>query len=106
IFKVYVNPVLGSRPFHQVTRREVIDLLNDVADAHGPIMANRVLGAIRAVVNWALNEDMLSVSPVAGIKRPGEERRGARALTDAEIREVWTAAGECGFPFRALLRNL
>jgi integrase len=80
--------------------------LSTVADANGPIMANRVLGAIRAVVNWALHADILEASPVAGLKRPGEEHRGARALTDAEILEVWNAAGTIGYPFGHIVRAL
>lgn len=106
IFKTYVNPVLGKRPFHKVTRRDVIDLLDDVARNSGRVMANRTFGAVRAVFNWALSKDIIGASPVAGIKRPGEERRGARVLSDGEIREVWQAAGALGYPFGHLVRLL
>jgi len=106
IFKTYVNPVLGKQPFHQVTRRDVIDLLDDVGRKNGRVMANRTFGAVRAVFNWALSKDIIGASPVAGIKRPGEERRGARILGDAEIREVWTAASALGYPFGHLVRLL
>lgn len=106
IFKTYVNRVLGKRPFHKVSRRDVIDLLDDVAVGNGAVMANRVFGAVRAVFNWALSKDIIGASPVAGIKRPGEERRGVRVLGDSEIREVWEAAGELGYPFGHLVRLL
>jgi integrase len=106
IFKTYVNPILGKRPIHQVSRREVIDLLDDVGRNNGRVMANRTFGAIRAVFNWALSKDIIGASPVAGIKRPGEERRGARILTDSEIREVWQAGGSLGYPFGHLVRLL
>jgi integrase len=106
IFRAYVNPVLGRRSIHQVTRRDVIDLLDDVARNSGQVMANRTFGAVRAVFNWALSKDIIGASPVAGIRRPGEELRGARVLTDPEIREVWEAAGSLGYPFGHLVRLL
>jgi integrase len=99
IFKVYVAPALGKRPIRAVKRRDIIDLLDGVAENNGPIMANRVLAAVRKLFNWAIARDILEASPVVGIEKPGEETSRDRILSDPEIRMVWKAAEALGCPY-------
>jgi integrase len=99
IFRVYVVPTLGKRPIRTVKRRDIIDLLDAVAENNGPIMANRVLAAVRKLFNWAIARDILDASPVVGIEKPGEETSRDRVLSDAEIRRVWNAAETLGYPY-------
>jgi len=117
IFTVYVNPTLGKRPISDVKRRDIIELLDDIADRKakhpetgeavgGPIMANRVLAAVRKLFNWAIARDIIETSPVVGIERPGEERKGKRVLSDAEIREIWAAADTLGYPYGYFVKAL
>ncbi len=106
IFRVYVNPVIGKRPIAEIRRREIIDLLDRIAAEHGPTMANRVLAAVRKMINWAVARDIIPASPMVGVQRPGVERRGTRILNDDEIRAVWRAAGGLGFPFGPLVQLL
>ena len=106
IFNVYINPILGRRPIRGVTRRDIIELLDNVADNRGPIMANRVLAAVRKLFNWAIARDIIEASPVVGIEKPGEETKRERVLTDGEIREVWNAAESIGYPYGHLAKAL
>ena len=106
IFNVYINPTLGRRPIRGVTRRDIIELLDNVADNRGPIMANRVLAAVRKLFNWAIARDIIEASPVVGIEKPGEETKRERVLTDGEIREVWNAAESIGYPYGHLAKAL
>src|SRR5262249_42459914 len=72
-----------------------------------PIVANRVLSAVRKMCNWALERDMLSVSPCAGVKPPSKERKRDRVLKDhPELHDVWVAADQLGFPFGPLTKLL
>ena len=98
IFKVYVNPTLGKRPIHNVKRRDIIELLDNIAVENGPIMANRVLAAVRKLFNWAIARDIIEASPVVGIEKPGEEKKRERVLTDGEIREAWNVAEAMAIP--------
>jgi integrase len=41
--------------------------------------------------NWALSKDLVEVSPVSGIPRPGAERKRDRVLSEAEIKAIWKA---------------
>ncbi len=106
IFGVYVTPKVGKRPIRNLRRRDIIDLLDGVAENHGPIMANRVLAAVRKLLNWSIARDIIDASPVVGIEKPGEERKRDRILTDDEIREVWNAAQAIGYPYGPMTATL
>jgi integrase len=106
IFRVYVCPRLGRRPIRDVKRRDIIELLDYVADNHGRIMANRVLAAVRKLFNWAISRDIIEASPVVGIEKPGQEESRVRVLTDGEVREVWKAAEALGYPYGHLTKAL
>jgi integrase len=100
IFKRAVYPTLGQRPIGEITDREIVKLLNAIADNNGPIAANRTLSAVRKMLNWAKrSQRIIDSNPAADIDKPGEERRGTRVLNDEELREVWTAAEALGYPY-------
>jgi integrase len=106
IFDRDVLPVWGQRKAHEISRRDVIDLIDGIVDRGSPYMANRVLAAVRKLFNWATSRDRLRDSPVAGVKPPTVERPRDRTLTDDEIRWFWQATGEIGPPFGPLFRLL
>ena len=67
----HVLPQWGARPIADLAKRDVILLLDHVADGGGS--ANRVLKAVRRVFNWACERDVLDVSPAIYIKPPVKE---------------------------------
>jgi integrase len=112
-FDLHVLPRWGERDIKTITRRDVIDLLDAIADggskvkgpdgkrrkiAGGPIAANRVLAAIKAAFNFAIRRGILDASPVALVERPGAETKRDRALSDDEIRALWPLMGSLGYP--------
>jgi integrase len=57
-----------------------------------PIMQNRHLGRLKAVLRFAYAEQKITRLPaLVGMKRPHDEVRRERVLTAAEIRALWTA---------------
>ncbi|TVQ52098.1 MAG: site-specific integrase [Rhodobacteraceae bacterium] len=106
IFRKDVLPKWGERRLDEITRRDVIDLLDGIVDRGSPVMANRVLAAVRKLCNWAVSRDILAASPCAGVKRPGVETSRERVLSDDELRLFWRATGELGWPFGPLFRFL
>lgn len=93
IFKVYVYPKLGDRPVEDVTRRDVAELLDGIETGNGPVMADRVLAAVRRLLNWhAARTDHFASPVVRGMARTKpKERARDRVLTAAEIRKLWPA---------------
>ncbi len=106
VFDREVIPFWGERALGSITRADVHDLLDRVVDRGSPIMANRVLAAVRKLFNWSVERGILAASPCDKIKAPGAEQSRDRTLNDAELRAAWAACGDIGWPFGPLLRLL
>ncbi len=104
IFDKYVLPVIGQRPAAKITKREIIELLDGIADRPAPIMANRTFEALRALFNWSIGRDWMAASPMAGMNKPFEPQSRDRVLSVDEIRWFWKATGAMGYPFGDALR--
>jgi hypothetical protein len=85
----HVIPRWGSRSADSISRRDVLELLDDMVDQGNPIAANPVLAMVRKMFGWAVERDIVPASPAIGVKAPGREterdrvsgrRRDCRAL--------------------------
>jgi integrase len=106
LLRQHVLPRWRGRMVHEVTRRDVLDVLDRVVDGGAPIAANRVLAAVRKLFNWCVARDILAASPCAGVKPPTAERARDRFLSDDELRLVWQAADKLGGTFGPLVKLL
>jgi integrase len=106
-FERLVRPAIGNTPLYELRRAAIVEMLDDIADNSGPVMADRVLAYIRKAFNWrAARDDEFNSPIVKGMARTKpKERARERILTDAEIRKVWGAASVPG-PFPAFVRFL
>lgn len=90
-----VLPAWTTRKVRELTRRDVRDLVEAIAERGSPITANRCLALIRKMLNFAISRDWIEANVASLIQKPGTEKSRARVLTDDEIRLVWAAcAGE------------
>src|SRR5262245_10512513 len=106
LLRQHVLPHWRGRIVHEITRRDVLDILDRVVDGGAPIAANRVHAAVRKFFNWAVARDILAASPCAGVKPPTPERARDRMLSDDELRLVWTATDRLGGTFGPLVKLL
>jgi integrase len=86
-----VLPAWGRRKAKDITRGDVIALLDTIVDRGSPIAANRMLAVIRRMFGWALSRDIVSMSPCVAVKAPAKERRRDRVLSTTEIAALWSA---------------
>ena len=86
-----VLPTWRHRAIADITRQDVRRLVEGVAEAGAPIVANRVAALVSKLFAFALDRDLVTVSPAVRIPRPGTERARDRVLTDDEIRGLWAA---------------
>jgi integrase len=93
-----------GRKIQDIAKRDVNALLDGIADRGAPIMANRTLSAVRKLCNWALSRDIITASPCAGVEPPAPPRSRARVLDDIELRLVWQAADNEGWPFGPIVK--
>lgn len=92
----------GDRDVQSIRKRDVIELLDSIADSGRGTSANRVLAHLRKFLNWCVERDILEVSPASGVKPPAKENQRDRVLSDDEIRLFWRACDHAGQPFGPL----
>jgi integrase len=93
----------GSRRLDGITRADVRAAL---ARVDAPAAANHVHGTMRTFFNWCVENDLLTNSPVLGVRAPNKHTPRDRVLTDDELRAVWRATEKEGYPLGPLLRLL
>ena len=89
ILKKDILPEWGRRKAREITRRDVIRLLDGIVDRGAGIMANRTLAVIRKMFNFAVSRDIVPTSPCLAVRAPAPENRRDRVLTTDEIRALW-----------------
>jgi integrase len=102
VFNRLVLPAWRGRSIHDIRRRDVIELVDNVATDR-PYLANRTLGTLSKFYNWLIARDVVETSPVTGVERPHKEKPRERTLTDPELRQLWRACEGDG-PFGQALR--
>ncbi len=105
-FRRHILPAWGDRDIHEIARRDVIDLLDQIADSGRIATANRVRVYLSHFFNWCVSRDILAISPVHGVKPVGREASRERVLTDDEVRWFWRACDDLGFPWGPLGQTL
>ena len=96
----------GDRDVHSITKRDVIDLLDGIADSGRVVTANRVRAYLNKFLNWVVERDVLAISPATGVKPAAKEISRDRVLNDDEIRWFWQACDAQGFPWGPLAKVL
>ena len=92
-----VIPRWGDRPMTSITRRDVRELVEDVAE-RAPVQANRTLTVLRIFFRWAAKRDVVPGDPTTGIDKT-EERPRTRRFSDPEVRAFWLGCNRLGWPF-------
>jgi integrase len=99
----------GARPVTDIMPEEVAAAIRAIVKRGSPYQAHNALSYIRGLYNWAIgtHEFGVSSSPVERLKPKaliGEREARDRTLSDDELRSVWGAAGEMGYPYGAVFR--
>lgn len=92
----------GERDIQSIKKRDVIDLIDGIADSGRGITANRVLAHLRKFLNWCVERDVIELNPASGVKPAVVENCRDRVLSDEEIRVFWKACDGVGYPFGPL----
>jgi integrase len=79
----------GKRKAKDITKRDMLLLLDKIKERNAPIAANRTLACVRRMFNFAIERDILNANPCLTIKAPAKENRRDRCLTLEEIKSFW-----------------
>jgi integrase len=108
VLRLHVTPRLKGHPLGEITRADIHRVLDDLVDEGKMGTAREVRKHLSKLYNWAMDRELVTSSPVQGLKRgeltPSEDV--GRSLSDDELRAVWRAAGEIGYPFGPYYRLL
>lgn len=98
---VHVVKAWGERDIQEITKRDVIDLLDKIADSGRTTSANRIRAYVGKFFNWCVERDILAANPAVSVKAVAKEVARDRVLTDEEIRWFWQACDKVGYPWGA-----
>jgi hypothetical protein len=79
--KAEIVPRWGKRKLTDIKRRDLVVILDEIADRGAPVMANRLLAYTRKMFSYAVKRDVLEANPFMGMDRPSKEEGRERALS-------------------------
>jgi integrase len=106
ILNRYVVPEWGDRPVRDITKNDVLELLDSMVDRGAPIMAKQTHSTVRKLFYWAVDRGIIDISPCMRVPVPARADERDRVLSDDELRSVWLACEPLKWPFGPLIRML
>src|SRR4051794_14573105 len=101
----------GARPATEILPEEVAAAIRAIVNRGARYQAHNAFALLRLLYRWAIGtgEYGINASPVERLqpgKLIGKLELRDRVLKDDELRRVWSAAGEMGYPYGPLFRLL
>jgi len=107
-FRLHILPLWGDLKLAELSRGEVFQQLQSwVAEKKiGPARNSRK--HLIRFYNWALNAELVDHNPLVGltVRGLGRNRDIGSVLTDTQLRAIWLASEEMGYPYGTLTQLL
>src|SRR3981189_1018414 len=101
-----VGSAWGSRSIHEISKRDVIEVVNAIEQRGAPVAANKALKAIKTFFRWCAGRAVLDRSPADGVPLPAKEVARDRVLDDDELARIIAAARQIGGPYGGIVELL
>jgi integrase len=85
-----------GRSIHEISKRDVVEVVSAIGQRGAPIAANKTLKSIKTFLRWCVGRAVLDQSPAEGVPLPTREVARDRVLGDAELAQVILAARQIG----------
>ena len=96
----------GGRSIHDITKRDVVEVVSAVEQRGAPGAANKTLKSTKTFLRWCVGRAVLDRSPAEGIPLPTRVVTRDKVLTDPELAQVILAARKMGGPYGAIVELL
>lgn len=106
VLQKYLVKPYGERALSDLTRTDILRVLDDIEAQGYTTAANRTLALAKTYFRWCIERGLIDQSPAAHIRPPSKEVSRDRVLTDAELRRVWFGAVDAGYPYGDIVRLL
>ncbi|MBP6690449.1 MAG: integrase arm-type DNA-binding domain-containing protein, partial [Hyphomonadaceae bacterium] len=94
-------------PLPDIKRAHVHELLDELIANNRPGAAREVRKHLHRLFGWATDREIITANPIAAMKRGDlQPEEIGRSLSDEEVRAVWQAAGQMGYPFGPFVQLL
>jgi integrase len=100
-----VLPHWGTRSIHEIKKRDVIELVNEVShrSAHA---GYRLLKTLKTFFRWCVGRAVIDLSPAEGIPSQWREVSRDRVFTYQELAAILVAARQMSWPFGGIVEFL
>ena len=78
-----IGSAWGARSIHEISKRDVIDVVSAIEQRGAPVAANKALKAIKTFFRWCVGRAVLDRSPADGVPLP------AKQVTRDRVLERW-----------------
>jgi integrase len=101
-----VGKAWSSRSIHEITKRDVVEVISAIEQRGAPAAANKALKSIKTFLRWCVGRAILDQSPAEGVPLPAKEVARDRVLSDSELAQVVLAARGMGGPYGGIVEFL
>lgn len=108
VLGLHVLPQWRDRSIKDVRRSDVHQLIDGLVADGKTGTAREVRKHLSSLFNWAVDREVISDNPIYGMTRADlkNTHEAGRSLANEELRAIWLAAGELGYPFGAMYQLL
>ena len=95
VYRKHLLPAFGGQSLASITPLDVRRFVESISRILAPATVRTVFGVLRAILNAAIDADLIAASPCRGVKLPADESdRERRRPTPPEIVRIADAIGE------------
>ena len=96
----------AGRSIHEITKRDVVELVSAIEQRGAPVAANKALKSVKTFLRWCVGRAVLDQSPADGVPLPAKEVARDRVLNDKELAQVILGARQIGGRYGAIVELL
>jgi integrase len=85
---------LHKRPVDEIMRKELVPLVDEMAEKRGRVTADRARTVLSSFFSWCIERDYVDTNPTNDIKNRAPAGSRERVLSEDELVAVWNAAGD------------
>ena len=101
-----VGGAWGHKSIHDISKRDVVELVSAIEERGAPAAANKMLKSIKTFLGWCVGRAILDKSPAEGVPLPAREEARDRVLSDAELAKVIRVARTMAGPYGGIVEFL
>jgi integrase len=96
----------AGRSIHEITKRDVVELISGIEQRGAPAAANKALKSLKTFLRRCVGRAVLDQSPAEGVPLPAKEVTRDRVLDDTELARIILTARRIGGPYGGIVEFL